>query len=744
MRLEYRPFAVMGFTFLSVLLLCVRIYDALWIVTLAAGVLLALVSLLFRSVREKLVPIYVSAALIVSSILFCTVYEGNLKYAQNFIGKTSEIEGMIVEEPDYNSSNSRYYYILKLDKIDGCDIDTKLKLSLPYELDAEVFDTVSLNATLYDIASDAADIKQYYNSKGIFLGAYAYNSEDDYCKIVKDADKNSVDYIFHSLRSEIKHRISSVLPNENGDTLIAILLGEKDNLSDEWDRKFKEVGIAPIFAVSGLHLSIWVMGLYNLLNCFGVKRRSNSIVGIAFTVFFMMLTGLSPSVCRSGLMMLLLLSGNLFYRKSDSLNSLGFAAFVLCIINPLIVADGGFLMSFAATLGIVVLYPLTEKVFVTYIPDTIAGKAFKSVCSAIAVSVSATIGVFPVTVFQIGYISLLTVISNVTVTFFAAASMVSAGLIVLIYPIEALRNFFTLIAGLFARVMLSIVDFLADLTITSVSVDDIFWKVGTTACVIVIIIAVIFLKRKLLFEFITLSLSVIIAITSVMSYFYYDNLTQLKIIDVGNGVSIIARNGDRKILLSSDADGYNMSSAITDNLNSISRRTADLLVIGDNDGAYNTSILEAVDKVGFNEIIVPQTNTSLNSVFDGDKITESTDMLIELWDGATIKSVITEKYSLAYCSFNDVTILVILDSYKYADIPSEYIQADYLISNGYIPNAISPRNYQNVFICGEEKYVSGIEEYVISCGGNPILVDRFKDIIINIRENNHRIYTLEG
>ena len=103
------------------------------------------------------------------------------------------------------------------------------------------------------------------------------------------------------------------------------------------------------------------MGLYNILSQLGVKRRINSVVGMTFTVFFMLLTGLSPSVCRSGLMMLLLLSGNLFYRKSDSLNSLGFSAFILCCANPLIVADGGFLMSFAATLGIVTIYPIIEK-----------------------------------------------------------------------------------------------------------------------------------------------------------------------------------------------------------------------------------------------------------------------------------------------------------------------------------------------------------------------------------------------
>ena len=744
MKLEYRPFAVLGFTSLAVLLLCVKIYDGFSVILFVAGILLVIATLLFKRVREKIVPFYISAALILSSMLFYATYENDLKYAQNFVGAEAEIVGVITEEPTYNSENSRYYYILKLNEIDGYEIDVKLRLSLPHEIEAQASDTVRLRATVYDIASDVDDVKQYYNAKGIFLGAYSYNTEDFSVEIVSQADKASVDYVIYSIKSEIKQRIHSRLPNENGETVIALLLGDKENLSDELNEKFKEVGVAPVFAVSGLHLSIWIMGLYNLLSSLGLRRKLNSVISIVFTVFFMLLTGLSPSVCRSGLMMLLLLSGNLFYRKSDSLNSLGFAAFVLCASNPFIVADGGFLMSFAATLGIVTLYPLVDKYLLSNIPDTVFGKVFRGLISAISVSVCATIGVFPVTVFQIGYISVLIVFSNVMITFFAAVCMVFGGMLALTYNLGKLGDICALISGLFSEIIIKIVRFLADLSITTVSVDNAFWKFGTVACVIIVVVAFVFFNNKTVYKCAVFSLAAVICITALSAHFYYNDLTQLRLLDVGNGVSVVAFNGDRKIVMSSDADGYSMASKIIDTLDSKSRRKSDLLLIGDRDGMYKSSILEVVKSVGFSEIILKETNMSLESVAKDTEIIQSSDINIEIWDGGSIKSVITDKYSIAYCNFDDITFLIIFDSYKYAEIPTEYLDADYLVSNGYIPNSVSPQNYKNVFICGEEKYVSDIESYVIECGGQPILVSRFDDVVINIREDNHRIYTLEG
>ncbi len=744
MSLKYRPFAVIGFTALAALLACVKLSNKLFAVALAAGILIAVITLCSRAVREKVVPFYLAGALILSSLLFYVSYEGNLKYARQFIGKEALIEGVITDDPSFNSSSSRYYYILDLDNIDTNEIDVRLRLSLPHPLDAEAYDTVRLNAKVYDIASDSKEIKQYYNSKGIFLGAYAYNSDEFTYELVKQADKNSIEYRIFAINKEIKRRVSERLPNDYGDTVIAMLLGDKENLDDELNEKFREVGIAPVFAVSGLHLSIWVMGLYGLLREFGVKKRINAIIGIVFTVFFMLVTGLSASLCRAGLMMLVLLSADLFYRKSDSLNSLGFAAFILTSLNPFIVADSGFLMSFSATLGIVTLHPIIDKKLLSKIPATYVGKMYKSIMTATSVSICATLGVFPVTVFQIGYLSLLTVISNVLITYIATVCMVAGGLVSLTYKIPFICDICTAVAGGTSKAVIAIVDFLAELRMTTVSVDNIFWKAGTVACLAVLAASLLFFKKKMLIKAVAVGMSAVITVTCVSAYFYYDGLTQVRLLDVGNGISVVAFNGRNTLAITSDADAYNMSSNVTDSLRQISHRPSQLLLIGDKNGAENSAVLDIIRNVEFKRIVTPESNQSLDVVAESSSITESEFTDIELWEGSKIISVSTDEYSLAHCTFENVSFLLLFESKKNAKIPEEYLTADYLVVSGFIPYSVSPPSFKAVFVCGEEKYISSVVEYVSVSGGNPIVVENYENIFINIRKDSYRIYTLEG
>ena len=205
----------------------------------------------------------------------------DVKYAEQFIGKTVNISGEVTDSPTY--SNYRYYYILDLKEIDGKSVNSKIRLSLPNELDVEVFDDISLDVNIYEISSDSRDVKLYYYSKGVFLGAYSYNSENTVIQVEKD-DSHRIAKSILKFKNLIVGNISDNLPGEKGATVTAMLLGDKSDLSDERNESFREAGIAPIFAVSGLHLSIWVLGLFDLLKSFGVKRRVNSIISILLTL----------------------------------------------------------------------------------------------------------------------------------------------------------------------------------------------------------------------------------------------------------------------------------------------------------------------------------------------------------------------------------------------------------------------------------------------------------------------------
>ncbi len=740
MSLKFRPFALMGFTVLSVFIFCVFFTDKIAILSITAGLFIFILSLVFKKLRDKIFPFYIATALMISGIMFSTVAVNNLKYTEQFIGEVAEIEGVVTENPTYK--NSRYYYVLNLEKIGDKSIDTKLRLSLPNSVYAEPFDRVKLTAKIYEISTESEDIQLYYRAKGIFLGAYAYNSDENGIVVTKRTE-NSLGYNIYLIREEIRTRIFDRLPNENGATVIAMLLGDKTDLPPELNEKFREAGIAPIFAVSGLHLSVWVMGLYNLLAQLGVKKRLNSLIGIVFTVFFMFLTGFSPSVCRSGVMMLLLLIGNFFRRRADSLNSLGFSAFILCMINPFIAADTGFLMSFFATLGIVILMPTIDKFILSRIPESLVGKSIKTALSLIAVSISASLGVFPVTVFFVGYISLFSVLTNFLVTYAATLCMILGGLTAITFKITFLSELLSLATGLLTRYIIFIVDLICKIPTTMISTDNIFWKIGVIFCVAVLIFSLLNFKSKLLLKSLSVGLSAVILLCSLLSYFYYDDLTQLRVLDTDNGVCVVAFKNDSKIVLTGKADGYYKASDVTDNLNQISRKNADMFIIGDVDGAVDFANLEIAQAYAFNKIIVPVSDFSLEAVSASSEIIEAKNASIEVWDGGIIKYNCNDDYSLAYCSFEDKTVLILFKSKKKAEIPTEYLDADYLICSGYIPNCISPEQYENVIVCGDEKSTQPIYEYVRSCGGSPVAVDMTESIRINIRENSHKVFVLE-
>ena len=143
--------------------------------------------------------------------------------------------------------------------------------------------------------------------------------------------------------------------------LTAELTGDKSLLPESDYVAMQETGLAHIFAVSGLHCAFLVTLLSLLIP--PTHRRTLCAVASAVLVFYMLLTGLSPSVARACVMQLFLLSAPLFRRGSDPLTSLAAALTVILLANPYAVGSVSLQLSFAATLGMVLLSGRLYKSF---------------------------------------------------------------------------------------------------------------------------------------------------------------------------------------------------------------------------------------------------------------------------------------------------------------------------------------------------------------------------------------------
>lgn len=208
MNLKYRPLAVIGFTALLTALLCVFVSERLTVVAVAAGIVIFIISTAVKSLRSAVFPFFISGALILSGLLV-NAAGGNYRYAAGFCGDEVELSGTVIDEP--SSVDSRYYYVLRTDRLADEDISVKLRLSVPNELGAEPYDTVRLKAKLYELGGSNEEINLYYRSKGVFLGAYAYNTEDFEAEVIRN-DEEPLGLKLLKIRREIKHRIFEKLP----------------------------------------------------------------------------------------------------------------------------------------------------------------------------------------------------------------------------------------------------------------------------------------------------------------------------------------------------------------------------------------------------------------------------------------------------------------------------------------------------------------------------------------------------
>ena len=152
--------------------------------------------------------------------------------------------------------------------------------------------------------------------------------------------------------------------------LSALTLGYREELNSEVQQSFSTAGAMHILAVSGLHtgivwgLIVWILTLGGLCKPLYEQRiwqRLLTIITLIALWSYAFITGLSPSIMRSALMLTIIEIGWLFQRDSLSINNLSAAAVIILLINPLALWSVSFQLSFAAVASIVLVGRWMEK-----------------------------------------------------------------------------------------------------------------------------------------------------------------------------------------------------------------------------------------------------------------------------------------------------------------------------------------------------------------------------------------------
>jgi competence protein ComEC len=265
------------------------------------------------------------------------------------------------------------------------------------------------------------------------------------------------------LRADLAHPLRALVPEPESGILLGIVLGERASVSPGLANAFAVSGTTHLLAISGFNMTL--VGTAVALALRGRARPMTcAIATVGAIVMYSLLVGLAPSVMRAALMASVASCGLASGRRAATANALCVAVTAMLFADPAAIADLGFVLSAAATAGLVLWQaPLAARF--APLPGALR--------EGLATTLAASAPTLPVVAAAFGRVSLVSPLANlVAVPLFpplmltgAAASLTGALSLDLARPVA-------LVAYLFALALRFVVETFATLPVAALSVPS--------------------------------------------------------------------------------------------------------------------------------------------------------------------------------------------------------------------------------------------------------------------------------
>ena len=322
------------------------------------------------------------------------------------------------------------------------------------------------------------------------------------------------------VKNIFERKIYENLPAPESGLLVGLILGGSNQLSDEMQDNFSRTGLTHIVAVSGYNVTIIVNYLMLLGIFLGFWRRQAFWLAVIGVILFVIIVGAPASATRAGVMGILLAWAMKNGRLANSQNAVLFAAAVMLLFNPTLLRwDVGFQLSFLATLGIIHIYPILEKIswrkilwkvyaWIRFrgqderLEAILAGekKSFSAgrpglIMETLLLTLSAQIFVLPIILYNFGQLSLISPLANILVLPIIPLAMFLGFLAVLLsFALPFLSQFLVWPVYLPLKYETAMVNFLADIKYASVEARLGWW--GVVLWYIILITVVYFFEKR--------------------------------------------------------------------------------------------------------------------------------------------------------------------------------------------------------------------------------------------------------
>lgn len=524
---------------------------------------------------------------------------------------------------------------------------------------------------------------------------------------IKMISKN--DNIFLNIKNSIYKRIDTIKYN---DYLYAFILGKSYYIDSEVLNNYKINGITHLFALSGLHVSMFSSIILFILKKIKLSEKLSYFITSLFLIFFAFIASFTPSIIRSVLFFILSSINNVYYLYIKPKYLLYIVFSILIFINPFYIYDTGFILSFCISFFILLF---NEK-----------NKINNNLLSILVISILSTLSSLPIIINMsyeiniLGFINNLFFIPYVTYIVFPLSIIV-----VFISKLSFILNF-----------LIIIMEYVSKVSSNIFNIKLIFPKMSLFLIIIYYVLLILIVKK--------INLKKIFIIYLSFLYFRcdFDKNNYVYFIDVGQGDSalIVTKNNKSVLIDTGGKVGSNyslMKSNVIPFFKSIGIRKLDYLFITHGD----------YDHAGYGIDLVNNFNVKNRFTNKGKYNSLEKKLNIKSFNNSYIKIDNVEIYSLNSKLYNNensdsLVLLVIIDNYKLLFMGDASINTEKDIMNNY--------DIGDVFILkvghhgsktsSSEEFINSVNpKYsIISVGKNNKFGHPNKEVLDNL--SNSKIY----
>lgn len=390
------------------------------------------------------------------------------------------------------------------------------------------------------------DYGKYLENQEIYAQVYANETQ---IKII--GKQKTIWSQFSNFRTKIIENLTlSNFKKEELNILIALLLGQQQDISPEILKDYQYAGAVHILSVSGLHVGFILMFITFLLKPLSNSKR-NAILKLAVILISLwtygILAGLSASVVRSVTMFSFVAIGIHLRRTVNIFHTLLVSMFLILLWKPSFLFDVGFQLSYLALFFILWLQPLLSNIWHP------KNKIVQYIWDIVTVSTAAQIGAMPLSIYYFHQFPGLFFVTNIIV-------LPMLGIIMIVGLIAIIIASFGVVPFFIAKPLEFLIEFLNSIIHWVATFEDFiiknisFNKEMLIASYLVIIFCVLWFKKK---EFKTLFLTlisiVLLQCIFIYSKFKTENAHELIVFNATKHSIITERKNDLVTVFSNDS-----------------------------------------------------------------------------------------------------------------------------------------------------------------------------------------------